>query len=220
MRRECPPWNASSRYECPSFREPLNKEPREGLSGRRSGLPPWIWPWLQRFLPAPAPFSGSGRELGAPAPGYHDVYRSGGAPLTGHTVDILINQQIVESGTRTTDVPGSYRLYSNDDVKFNVCRQPTTGNKDLRNYELMVHEAGHALGLSGFSWAAIAVEKIYSQAAYEMAHPTILDSVMNYNPNIQEGVRHPARETLYSEPDCSPHPFDIMVIYALYQHVR
>ena len=40
-----------------------------------------------------------------------------------------------------------------------------------------------------------------------MAHPTIPDSVMNYV-NFTR-----------TEPDCSPHPFDIMIIYALYQTV-
>ena len=67
----------------------------------------------------------------------------------------------------------------------------------------MVHESGHALGLSGFSWAGL----LTSQGSYEMSHPTISDSVMNY------------WQYTATEPDCSPHPFDIMAIYALYQTV-
>ena len=38
---------------------------------------------------------------------------------------------------------------------------------------------------------------------YVISHPTILDSVMNYE----------------VEPDCSPYPFDIVAIYALYQNL-
>ena len=41
---------------------------------------------------------------------------------------------------------------------------------------------------------------------YVMPHPTIPDAVMNYD-----------RETKANEPDCSPHPFDIMALYGLYQ---
>ena len=63
----------------------------------------------------------------------------------------------------------------------------------------MAHEAGHALGLSGFS-----LPRVLRQS-YEMAHATIPDSVMKYV-NFTR-----------TEPDCSPHPFDIMIFYALYQ---
>ena len=40
-----------------------------------------------------------------------------------------------------------------------------------------------------------------------MSHPTISDSVMKYDDQART-------ET---EPDCSPHPFDIMAMNALYQ---
>ena len=58
-------------------------------------------------------------------------------------------------------------------------------------YSTLVHEAGHALGIRLGEY-----------------HPTIADTVMNpYSP--------------FSSPceyfDCSPYPFDIMAIYALYQ---
>ena len=43
---------------------------------------------------------------------------------------------------------------------------------------------------------------------YEASHSTVADSVMNYD----------GRVGTY-EPDCSPHPLDIMAIYALYQTV-
>lgn len=55
-------------------------------------------------------------------------------------------------------------------------------------FQDMVHEIGHVLGIS---------------------HPSIPDSVVNYD-------HDPAVNDL-SEPDCSPHPFDVMAVFALYQ---
>ena len=71
----------------------------------------------------------------------------------------------------------------------------------------MAHEVGHALGLSGLSPFEVFFEVFTERGRYVMAHPTIPDSVMNYV-NFTR-----------TEPDCSPHPFDIMIIYALYQTV-
>ena len=48
----------------------------------------------------------------------------------------------------------------------------------------------------------------FRREIYEASHPTVADSVMNYN-----------SETGVSEPDCSPHPFDVLAIYAAYQTV-
>ena len=57
-----------------------------------------------------------------------------------------------------------------------------------------------ALGLSDVS-----VPEVFSPyGQYVMAHPTIRDAVMN---NDKDGP----------EPDCSPHPMDIMAVQALYQ---
>lgn len=36
------------------------------------------------------------------------------------------------------------------------------------------------------------------------------------NPTVVEVMK----ASSFSEPDCSPHPFDILAIYALYQHVQ
>ena len=65
-------------------------------------------------------------------------------------------------------------------------------------HSLMVHEAGHALGLSDFSFPNFWDTSV--------AHPSIPNSVMNYD-----------NATGVFEPDCSPHPLDIMAIEALYQ---
>ena len=64
---------------------------------------------------------------------------------------------------------------------------PNRGGYYNYPYSSLIHEAGHALGI-------------------RPGHPTIADAIMNYN-NV----------TGVPEPDCSPHPFDIMAIYAIYQ---
>ena len=69
-------------------------------------------------------------------------------------------------------------------MTFNACPEPDSHFN--YPYGLLVHEAGHALGVD---------------------HPDVnqfTDSIMNY---------------IRNEPDCSPHPFDILAIYALYQTV-
>lgn len=103
-----------------------------------------------------------------------------------------------------------------------------------------MHEAGHALGLANFSylklaegsiaewlyhWIAFALGLDQDQQPYTVAHPTIPDSVMNYDYDDDEGnpyVRHPNASTIdeNTEPDCSPHPFDVMAIFALYQNIE
>ena len=62
------------------------------------------------------------------------------------------------------------------------------------HYSALVHEFGHALGIGGGR---------DGQNADETGHPQIEDAAMSY----------------YPAPCCSPHPFDIMAIYALYQTV-
>ena len=47
-------------------------------------------------------------------------------------------------------------------------------------------------------------------------HPTIPGSSVNYD---WVNIYGYDRVQTYYEPDCSPHPFDIMAIYALYQTV-
>ena len=83
------------------------------------------------------------------------------------------------------------------DVRFNTC-MPKPGAQDpdigFLNYRLMVHEAGHALGLSGFS--------LNPFVQYVSSHATIPDTVMNYDDEVS---RHLVPGD-FQEPDCSPHP--------------
>ena len=83
----------------------------------------------------------------------------------------------------------------------------------------MVHEAGHALGMSGYSEF---FEVFTAQGRYNMAHPNIPDIVMNYDHEVIENFTDNdfAKGQDRWEADCSPHPFDILAIYALYQTVE
>ena len=92
-------------------------------------------------------------------------------------------------------------------VKFNYC----VGAGAKTPYTTALHEAGHALGTSGaVLWEAL-ISPLDDDPQYRRAHPTVPDSVMNYD----EKVLDPGD----NEPDCSPHPFDILAIWALYQTV-
>ncbi len=102
------------------------------------------------------------------------------------------------------------------DVKFNTCLSnsgphPDDNDGESLAYATAVHEAGHALGLSNFSY----FDLVFRQGQpYEASHPTIPDAVMNYDSIVSR--YHPGVTSAFSEPDCSPHPFDVMAIYGVY----
>ena len=122
--------------------------------------------------------------------------------LNPGSVDILVG---VGRNNWSQEIPHSA---IGDDVRFNTCL-PKSSNQNLDigflNYRLMVHEVGHALGISGFSL------NLFSQ--YPAAHATIPDTVMNYDNEVS---RHLVPGD-FQEPDCSPHPFDIMAMQVLYR---
>ena len=95
----------------------------------------------------------------------------------------------------------------------------TNSRRDLESatyhvYKSVLREAGHALGLSGFYYGEVARGDIYG-----MAHPTIPDSVMNYDDKADENLTAAGTHIRF-EPDCAPQPFDLMALYALYQTVE
>ena len=109
-------------------------------------------------------------------------------PVTS-TTDILLKRSV---GSAYQEDPPALPT-----VKFNSC---TTG--ETRDYRHLVHESGHALGIRSGN----------DGAGQFIHHPTIAGSVMSY-----EGRPQPDGTVLPDDPDCSPHPADILAIFVLYQ---
>ena len=78
-----------------------------------------------------------------------------------------------------------------DRIVFNTC--PNTTDKYNYPYSSLVHEAGHALGIGGAKDA---------------------DGQVNHHPN--EDIHSSIMSYGGNQPKCSPHPWDIMAIFALY----
>ena len=136
-------------------------------------------------------------------------------PVTGEWENILLDTCILDDpitkacgprkpGSVITDILLKHSKYRNDllmitDVEFNKC----TPSQMTDLYVDLIHEAGHAFGIrAGTDYDPY-------DRNYTTHHPTLAGSVMNYNwkPGVPD------------EPDCSPHPLDILAIYALYQTV-
>ena len=112
-------------------------------------------------------------------------------PIGGRvTSDIFIRRSHYEQGSASSLASPA------DTPRFNTCRN-STGDQS-RAYSDFLHEVGHALGIGGGSRVDANSPRKWDYPG----HPKIDDSVMNYN---------------FGEPDCSPHLFDIMAIYALYK---
>ena len=137
------------------------------------------------------------------------------------SVDVLIQQRV--GSAYMPNIPGTDMTLSPDDVRFNTC-QPRVMNRDPDStfyaYTLMLHEAGHLTGLSGLNEDVIDTDN--TRAHFEMSHPTLPESVLNYDSQVphfwSNGIAGSGTRVGW-EPDCSPHPFDIMALYALYQTV-
>ena len=107
-----------------------------------------------------------------------------------------------------------------EEIHFNKCgesgypQRPDGGNSDFYLFETAVHEGGHAFGLSNITdqWKHVANSlplpdsfDPFSRAIYVASHPTIAPSVMDYD---------------FTGQNCSPNPFDVLAIFALYQGVE
>ena len=110
-------------------------------------------------------------------------------------VDVIIKTNKFDQ----LDIPANH--YFSECIDSAPASSSTTPDWDA--YKAMIHESGHAIGLSGFGitdfghydWDVILTN------IYESAHPTTSYSVMNYD----------------TESDCFPNPIDVMAVYALYQ---
>ena len=124
------------------------------------------------------------------------------------STDIFINQSNRNIGTVAPPLPG--------DVQFNKC--PTSRNGA---YQTLVHEAGHALGIRGGVVPIPAPTRLSGRwwNSYVSSHPFFaVRNLMSPDPWSSDESRMTAMSwNADSELRCSPHPFDILAIYALYQ---
>lgn len=132
--------------------------------------------------------------------------------------DIIVRRSAYEAETDEDEDDPLLRPLGN--AQFNSCPRTQPGHDDApttdRFYQPftdMLHEVGHALGIRGggdIIWA-------------NPGHPQVPDSVMNYD--FRAVSKAPGKPPLivedfdvkFREPDCTPHPLDVMAIYALYQ---
>lgn len=160
---------------------------------------------------------------------YSDDNRGANNPLAG--VDVTFKRNAFEDKGVDAD-DGKDHNYPRipSGIRFNTCfddQYPDLSNlnPDLGYfaYTTAVHEAGHALGLSDVTedWkyfvSVIPFVDPFASDIYEASHSSIPDSVMNYDSEIFENYDKLTEMWKRHEPDCSPHPFDIAALYALYQ---
>ena len=160
-----------------------------------------------------------------------DSYGTDRGGKSATAADIYLNWD------RLTDVSGDRTSYDAgtlnpgmENIQFNQCHSPPGTSLDSRAFELVIHEAGHALGMSGASpprsLAQGTIDLINAllrgalsdlidrfggdDVDYTTSHPTVASTVLNYASFEKEhGVE--------GEPDCFPHPLDVLAINALYQ---
>ena len=109
--------------------------------------------------------------------------------------DIIVRRGAYDSGPWSDDETDG----TADDLRlplpgarFNTCFNDASDDLG-KAYTDMVHEVGHLIGITN-------------------PHPEFEDSVMNYDQDV-----FGSGDNVKREPDCSPHPIDIMAVYALYQ---
>ena len=109
-----------------------------------------------------------------------------------NTVDISFRGSLFQISD--LDVPGADDTADAGEIRFNSCESV------VNEYGVVVHEAGHALGITGGIDGSRFDD---GQGQFHPRRTTIIDSVMSYgrNPSVS----------------CSPSPLDVMAIYALYQ---
>ena len=128
----------------------------------------------------------------------------------GWVTDILLPWDRFKADIAMMAVPGGLDAdggvtVDRDDVRFNTC-----GASVLGAYEVLVHEAGHVLGIRNARSLTSGWERNLRH------HPSIYESVMSYEspyvPNPGDTSSVPP-----DDPDCSPHPLDVLAVYSLYQ---
>ena len=112
------------------------------------------------------------------------------------TTDILVPKAL-------TNAPNVLSLPESDIAKFNACEDVS------ELYRHMVHEVGHALGISDHRRFDDRSASVFAhiEDSNDRHHSLLTDSIVSYEIPKQDWERY----------GCSPHPFDILAIYALYQ---
>ena len=134
-------------------------------------------------------------------PGYSDAGRHAGKTIP--SVDITFRQSRLEEDMDRFHVPASTPL--------SLCRPEIANpgvNGDYGLFILTLHEIGHALGLSNAASPGHYVLNFADPNIDNISHPTIPVSIMSK-----------PKDARIDGAACSPHPFDVMAIYALYQNL-
>ncbi len=111
-----------------------------------------------------------------------------------NSVDIAINGRRTARSRHPESGLLAWTLDRPSSVRFNTCQ----GDGDYTLFRMMVHEFGHALGLSSLVYDHRSEGNLEPEP-----HSTVPNSVLNQ----------------IDEADCSPYPLDILALEALYQGV-
>ena len=111
-------------------------------------------------------------------------------------------QPLPEAALTAAHFPGGDIVRNEEDVKFNYCTDSAFNltKSPANTYETLMHEIGHALGIHD------SIEYTTDQPLEQSGHhpnPSIANTLMRHKTT-------PAQT-------CSPHPLDIMALYAIYQ---
>ena len=136
--------------------------------------------------------------------------RDGGAG--GRIADIMIRKSSFGDGVLNIDLTDpQYEQYSISDsaIQFNEC---VSADIVHDAYGMLVHEVGHAFGIIG----GVLDEEERAKWRSELAgHSAVFGSVMNYD-EFEWALPGSSSFVIPADNDCSPHPLDIMAVYALY----
>ena len=125
-------------------------------------------------------------------------YRATAFSPTGE--DLGIQHVTGDIFIRRSKFRGDLLLSPASTAMFNMCRNSSDNNNSA--FQSLVHEIGHALGIGGGPNGHSVDEVVIRERSGAIRVVTYgVASVVNYT----------------SEPDCAPHPADIMALYALYQ---
>lgn len=135
--------------------------------------------------------------------------------------DFIKDSKTITNDPNTTGFEVPNATFGRCETNHNTLNRGDQIDREFGLFTLALHEGGHALGISGLSYEELTdLRRTGSEPAqsYETSHPTIPDSVLNYDKELRNYYR-PAGNSDFRENDCEPHPFDLLAIFALYQNL-